>query len=160
MTKNLRDSIPSTPNPLPDLEIVSASPEDADRLFEIQRDYELEEVFLDPSHFSDTICRTLLRNTLRKQIVFVAECGGRPVAKAGTNARGYQVDQIGGVFTDKNFRSRGVGTHLMCVLLRYLKAEKSMASLYVKKDNPAASRLYQKLEFRPREAYRISYYYR
>ena len=160
MTKSLLDGIPSAPNRVPNLEVVPASPEDAERLFELQKDYELEEVFLDPRHFSDTICRTLLKNTLRKQIVFIAQCQGRPIGKAGTNARGFQVDQIGGVFTAREFRSRGIGAHLMCVLLRYLREEKPMASLYVKKDNPAAWRLYTKLEFRPREEYRISYYYK
>ena len=145
---------------IPGLTIRLARSDDAPRLYELQKRYELEEVYVDPTYFDEERCRSLLKNNLRKQIVFLAEERGEPLSKAGTNARGFHVDQLGGVFTREDKRNRGYAYWVMATLLDYLKASRTSVSLFVKKDNPAALALYEKLEFESRDDFRITYYAR
>jgi predicted GNAT family acetyltransferase len=140
------------------LVIRRAGPEDFPALLPLQVCYELEEVVVRPDRFNEQSCRQNLKNTLRRQLVLVAEVDGRAVAKAGTNARGFRVDQIGGVYTEEALRRSGVGFRVMHVLLRQILAEKQAVSLFVKRSNQAALALYRKLGFRITEGYRISYY--
>jgi GNAT superfamily N-acetyltransferase len=154
-----RDYNPPTQEPAPEgLELREAGPQDARGLYPLQRDYELEEVLIEPGHFDPQACLANLRKTLRRQIVILAELDGRPVAKAGTNARGFDADQIGGVFTVEEERCRGLARRVMIVLLERIFREKSLASLFVKKLNPAAVALYHRLGFRELEDFRISYF--
>lgn len=154
-----RDYRPPAQGPAPEgLEVREAGPPDARGLYPLQRDYELEEVLIEPGHFDPQACLANLRKTLRRQIVILAELDGRPVAKAGTNARGFDADQIGGVFTVEGERGRGLARRVMAVLLERIFREKSLASLFVKKFNPAAVALYHRLGFRELEDFRISYF--
>jgi predicted GNAT family acetyltransferase len=145
---------------LPTVTIRRAFPEDTDLIFPLQRLYELEEVYLNPAYFDDRRCRSLLRRSLREQIVYVAEIRGKPVAKAGTNAQGFGADQIGGVFTVPRLRGTGLGRTVMTALLDDIGRTKTHACLFVKKENVAACRLYERLGFQTREDYRITYYER
>jgi GNAT superfamily N-acetyltransferase len=131
---------------------------DAALLFPLQRAYELEEVVIDPALFSDAACLKLLRQGLRKELVFHASRDGRPLAKAGTNARGYGVDQIGGVFTVASERGKGLARIVMAALLEAIFAEKPAACLFVKKSNAPAIALYERLGFTTLGGYVISYY--
>ena len=140
-----------------DIKIRQASVADALTLFDLQKSYELEEVYLNPQQFNDTACYAYLKTCLRKEIVFVAERNGRPIAKAGTNARGYQVWQIGGVFTTPSERGKGLATLLMKTLLNYLHMNKKRAVLFVKKNNEPAIKLYKNLGFKIIADFKISY---
>ena len=153
-----RRHTPSTPPPLPGLRIRPADGRDLGSLFPLQRDYELEEVVVFPERFSEQSCRLHLRDTLRRQLVVVAELDGRPVAKAGTNARGFQVDQIGGVFTEERLRGSGIAARVMSDLLERIFRSKPMVSLFVKRTNLPAIALYRKLGFRSLDSYRITYF--
>ena len=146
--------------PLAGLRLRQAEARDLLPLFPLQRAYELEEVVVFPERFSDQACRLNLRRTLRQQLVFLAELDGRAVAKAGTNARGFQVDQIGGVYTNEAHRGGGIATHVMSELLERIFRTKRMASLFVKPSNRAAIALYRKLGFESLDSYRISYFQR
>ena len=136
-----------------------ATPADVARLFELQRGYEIEEVLLRPARFNADNCRRHLRQALRKELVLYATRRGQPVAKAATNARGFAVDQIGGVYTLPELRSRGIGAAIMVELLRRVLGAGRSATLFVKPHNAAAIRLYQKLGFQMRGDYRIAYYF-
>ena len=131
---------------------------DAKRLFDLQRAYELEEVLLDGSRFNADECLRLLRRGLQRELVYFGTVRGHPVTKAGTNARGVAVDQIGGVFTEEARRGRGYGAAVMTELLRSLFAAGKSATLFVKPDNRSAIRLYENLGFVTRDEYRICYY--
>ncbi len=144
----------------PSVEVRTADLADADALYDIQRQYELEEVFLNPDHFDERRCRSLLRKSLKKQVIYLAEEKGVPIAKAGTNARGFLVDQIGGVFTLPSRRRERIGTLCMEALLKDIRQTKKMATLFVKQDNPAALALYHHLGFTTRTHFRITYYTR
>jgi ribosomal protein S18 acetylase RimI-like enzyme len=131
---------------------------DAEAPFPLQKEYELEEVVIDPAHFSDAQCMKQLKHALRDELVFVAELDGVPVAKAATNARGFGVDQIGGVYTVPRNRSKGLGARVVAALLEAVFVDKTAACLFVKKKNRPAIALYDRLGFAPVTDYVISYY--
>lgn len=140
------------------LRVRRATPSDVRALFPLQRDYEKEEVLLNPEKFNPTASFLSLQKNLRQEMVFLAEIDGRPVAKAGTNARGMNYYQIGGVYTIPALRSRGIARALMQVLMWEIAREKKHLSLFVKKSNPAAIKLYTNLGFTIRDGFAISYY--
>lgn len=140
------------------LEVFEASPRDVDRLFDIQKAYEIEEVLLPGNTFHAATSRRHLEETLRDQLVLYAELDGTPVAKVGTNARGIFYDQIGGVFTEKRLRSRGISSYLMTVLLERIRGARKSAALFVKKDNGPALTMYSNLGFTIEDDFRISYF--
>lgn len=146
------------PEAPPELRIRRARPRHARRLFELQRAYELEEVLLDRSRFDGALCRRLLHRSLQRQLIYFGAVGGHPVSKAGTNARGFAVDQIGGVFTEPARRGHGYGGAVVTALLRELFAAGKSAALFVKPDNATAVRLYEGMGFAARDRYRICYY--
>ncbi len=140
------------------LDLRRATVRDTERLLALREAYELEEVVLDPARFNRDDCRRRLRRALRGELVYVAEHRGRPVATAATNTRGFQVDQIGGVFTTPDCRRTGLGATVVLALLRDIFHHKKQACLFVKTGNVAALRLYERLGFSARGGYRISYY--
>jgi GNAT superfamily N-acetyltransferase len=141
----------------PEINIHKARISDAEILFDIQKQYELEEVCLNPYLFDDNSCFALLKNNLRKEIIYFAQSNGMPIAKAGTNARGYNVYQIGGVFTQRNYRRRGLANLLMLELLKHIFRLNKTVCLFVKKINKPAVMLYRKLGFKIIADFRISY---
>jgi uncharacterized protein len=127
-------------------------------LFDIQKKYEIEEVLLPGNTLNPSATYDHLRQTLREQIVLVAVADGEPIGKVNTNARGIFYDQVGGMYTERRVRSRGVGTALMLRLLQRVAADHKSASLFVKKDNEPALRLYRGIGFAVEDEFRISYY--
>jgi hypothetical protein len=142
----------------PGVHVRRADPYDADALFPLQKGYEMEEVIIDPSHFSDAQCMRFLKRSLKDELVYVAEKDGEPVAKAATNARGFTVDQVGGVYTVPHERGKGFGAVVVAELLKETFLEKQAACLFVKKRNRPAIALYDRLGFAPVTDYVISYY--
>jgi predicted GNAT family acetyltransferase len=151
----LRATLPSD---TPRLRVRRAGAADAEKLFPLQQGYELEEVIVDPAHWSQAQCMKLLRQALADELVFVAELDGLAVAKAATNARGFGADQIGGVYTAPEHRGKGFGKLVVAALLKAVFAEKGTACLFVKKRNRSAIALYDRLGFRPVTDYAITYY--
>lgn len=131
---------------------------DAIGLFPLQKAYELEEVLIDPRRFNATSTYLNLQQHLKREVVFYASVGREIVAKAGTNARGFTFDQIGGVYTVESLRNRGVAAALLRVLLDHIRSEGRRVSLFVKKENIAALRLYEKLGFIREGEFRITYF--
>ena len=134
-----------------------ASVSDTERLLPMQGEYEREGVLLHPADFSENRCRSILRHSLMNEIVFIAEHDGRPISKACTNARGFAVDQIGGVFTCKELRNQGIAYTVMKELLHCIFRTKREVSLFVKKTNTPALALYKKLGFSIQGSYQIDY---
>jgi GNAT superfamily N-acetyltransferase len=142
----------------PGLVLRTAYPRDIDALLPLQIRYELEEVVINRQRYSEQACRQNLKRALRQQLVLMAEQNGQVVAKAGTNARGFTTDQIGGVFTMEKVRNSGIAFRVMEELMRRIFAEKPAACLFVKKDNLPALSLYRKLGFRVDDGYQICYF--
>jgi ribosomal protein S18 acetylase RimI-like enzyme len=146
------------PAPIRGVSLRDADLSDALFLFDLQKNYELEEVYLNPESFNETACYANLKNTLRKEILIFAERNGLPIAKVGTNARGYNMFQIGGVYTRPQERRKGLSFLLMYELLKRMFKDGKKACLFVKKTNDAAIKLYQKLGFRIIDNFRITYF--
>ena len=136
-----------------------AGPADTRRLLPLQAKYEREEVLLPNRSLNMDATRRQLRSDLKRQLVYLAELDGVPIAKAGTNARGFRYDQIGGVFTEPEYRGCGVGGHLMEILMRRVRQEGKAVSLFVKTQNHAARRMYRNLGFNDGRLFVISYYH-
>lgn len=130
---------------------------DLDALFPLQEAYEREEV-LTPIHRFDALgSRAALARSLREETIVAASIDGRFVGKAGTNARAFAFDQIGGVFVEPPYRRRGVGRLLMEDLLARLAARDKGAVLFVKSRNEPARALYLGLGFDEIGDYRADY---
>ncbi len=135
-----------------------ATEQDLDALYPLQEGYEKEEVILDPGSFDPYGCRHHLRRSLIKQVVYLVEHRGKPIAKAATNALGFSCAQIGGVYTTPRFRARGIAGLVMEGLLDDLSQKGLTPCLFVKQNNPAAIRLYERLCFSVLSDFCISYY--
>lgn len=144
--------------PYPELVVKRAAPEDSDRLLPLQEGYEKEEVLIDINRFNEQLCLQHLEQMLEEQLIFYIELNGKPVAKAGTNAIGFDYCQLGGVYTTRALRNRGIGSFLIKFLTREILRNRKMVSLFVKKENEAAIHVYRKAGFTLRDDFRISYY--
>ncbi len=133
---------------------------DAGLLYPLQKAYELEEVVLDPASFNSGACYINLQKNLRREIIYYAVLNNKPVAKAGTNARGFKFAQLGGIYTTREVRNRGVAEHVLSVLLAEVCSTHKGVCLFVKKDNHAAIALYKKLKFQITDEFKIAYYRR
>lgn len=138
--------------------ILRASEADAELLFPLQAAYELEEVVPPGGAFNPAAARLAFERTLRERIVLYAAVGGRAVGKAGTNARGYAYDQLGGVYVEPEFRGRGIATRLTAELCALLRSQGRKIVLFVKKRNAGARKAYERAGFVPDADYRITYY--
>lgn len=153
------DWAPTPPRPLPDgLLVDRATPADVDGILPLQTLYEREEVIPPGDPFDPETCRASLRASLSSQLVYLARDGGRPVAKAGTNARGLSWDQVGGVFTLPEWRGRGLATALVSRLAADRMAAGRRMCLFVKPANERARRAYARVGFVHSGSFRISYY--
>lgn len=139
------------------LDIRRLGPEDVPAVFRLEKAYQYEEVLVHPERFSPAAHMIHFRRQLENQTIFFAAVNGLPVAKAGTNAVGLHYSQIGGVFTDPEYRGRGIARSLMIELLHDIHTRGRGSVLYVKKGNEPAVRLYLHLGFEIIGEYAISY---
>jgi len=144
--------------PFADLQLRRLTPADTELFFPMQKAYEIEEVLLENSLFNENICKAHLKSTLKKEKVFGLFYKNHPIAKGGTNARGYKFSQVGGVYTDPNYRNRGIAQYLMNHLIRDEWKKNRGLVLFVKKSNLPARVLYGKGGFKKMSDYRITYY--
>ena len=130
-----------------------------DKLFDLQKYYEIEEVLPEHDVFSEGLCRLHLKSVLRTQYVAaVLLPDGTVAAKAGTNALGFHSAQIGGVYVKREFRRRGYAFGALYRVLKNVFAVKKAAVLFVKNTNVPALSLYRALGFKKRNGYIIAYF--
>jgi predicted GNAT family acetyltransferase len=80
------------------------------------------------------------------------------VGKINTNAAAFTRSQIGGVYVHPDYRGLGIATGLTAAMVQELAAAGKGVSLFVKKRNLAAQRVYRRIGFRVIGDYRICYY--
>ncbi len=80
------------------------------------------------------------------------------VAKANSNAIGWNYVQIGGVYTHPLYRRNYYAWHLLKLLCDRIQRTQKNVSLFVKEKNIPAIKLYEKIGFCKKETYAIAYF--
>jgi ribosomal protein S18 acetylase RimI-like enzyme len=131
---------------------------DMDALATLQAAYEQEEVMPSVSEFSAAVSRLNIERIFAKEQMLVAELGGRLIGKINTNAVTFSRFQVGGVYVCPDYRGLGIARRMAGVFAASLVAQGKGISLFVKKSNPCARRVYRRVGFEILGDYRISYY--
>ena len=140
------------------LTLRSPLPEDEERLFALQSAYEQEEVLPANSVFNPTTSRLNLQHILSREHVLVAVLNGQVVGKINTSAQSFTRYQIGGVYVRPDCRGLGIGVKMTAIFAQRLLAQARGITLFVKKRNVAANRIYLKAGFSILADYRITYF--
>ena len=131
---------------------------DMDELVALHAAYEQEEVLPAAAEFNATASRLNIERIFAEEHMLVAELGGCLVGKINTNATAFTRCQIGGVYVHPGCRSLGIARRMAGEFTANLVAQGRGISLFVKKSNPAARRVYRHIGFTLTGDYRISYY--
>jgi len=131
---------------------------DLGALYPLAAEYERTEVLTRLHTFDPSACRASQARSLERMTVYLAEAGGRVVARAQTNALGFSTEQVGGVFVDPAHRGQGLGRGIMTALVNDIVSRGKNVSLFVKKSNTVASSLYRSMGFEIDREYRVTYF--
>jgi ribosomal protein S18 acetylase RimI-like enzyme len=131
---------------------------DLDAVAALQAGYEREEVLPKGSEFYPAASRIASSKIISSSRILGAELDGRLVGKINVNAVSFTRFQIGGVYIHPDFRGRGIARRMAAEFVRSLIAQGRGVSLFVKKSNRSAQKLYDNLGFSVRGDYRISYF--
>jgi len=131
---------------------------DIDAISPLQAGYEKEEVVPKGSEFSPAASRINTANIIAGGQILAAELNGRYIGKINVSAVSYTRFQVGGVYVHPDFRGLGVGRKMVFEFTSSLLRQNKGVTLFVKKTNTAARRLYTSLGFAEKGDYRITYY--
>lgn len=150
---------PSEPlQPCDEIRRMANPDHDAEIIFDLQKHYIMEEVAPAGKTPGDLEINVILKQILKNQLCLTLFSDGEPVAKANTNAIGWNCVQLGGVYTNPLYRRNGYACQLVYNLCsRILRTGRSV-TLYVKEKNTPALELYKKLGFKECGAYSITYF--
>jgi len=131
---------------------------DLDEIALLQAAYEQEEVIPNGSVFSPAASRINIAKIISGAQILAAELNGRLVGKINVNAVSFSKYQVGGVYVHPDFRGLGIARRMAAEFVTSLISQGRGVTLYVKKTNLAACRLYAGLGFTVKGNYRITYY--
>jgi ribosomal protein S18 acetylase RimI-like enzyme len=131
---------------------------DLNALAALHAAYEQEEVLPAAAEFNAALSRMNIERIFAKEQVYVAELDGRLIGKINTNASTFTRCQVGGVYVLPEYRGQGIARRMAGEFITGLTAQGKGISLFVKKTNPAARRVYQRIGFEILGDYRINYY--
>lgn len=129
-------------------EIVCCNFDHADDLVSLQKNYLIEEVIPKGSKPSDDYPKSNIEKILKEQKVFAIRSDGEFVAKANTNAIGWNWIQIGGVYTNPLYRRNNYALCLVSTLAHHINKNGRKTCLFVNKKNLPAISLYKKMNFK------------
>jgi predicted GNAT family acetyltransferase len=133
-------------------------PRDMDALAALHAAYEQEEVLPAASEFRPAASRQNIERIFVEEQMLVAELDGCLVGKINTNAVGFTRYQIGGVYVHPDYRGMGIAGRMTSEFVASLAAQGKGVSLFVKKTNIAARRVYLRAGFEIAGDYRIDYF--
>ena len=145
-------------NMIDQLVLRTACMTDLDALAPLQSAYEHEEVLHKGSSFSAAASRVNLANIIAKEKILVAELNNRLIGKINVSGNSFTRCLIGGVYVHPDFRGKGIAYQMTSRFVKELHDEGKGITLFVKKTNIAAQKLYKKLGFKIKSDYRITYY--
>lgn len=129
------------------------------KLKKLQKEYHLEEVYNNDIFYPYEAEMQNFKNSLAKRInyaVFYKDV--KPVSKCAINSESLNSFQLGGVFTLKEFRGRGLAKFCISELLKEAFHIKENIFLYVKINNMSAINTYKRLGFKIINNTSVSYY--
>ena len=141
-----------------DLVLRKPVPSDEEDLFTLQAAYEKEEVLPINSDFNPAHSRLNLKRLIKSEQMIVAELDSRVVGKINTSAESFSRYQVGGVYVRPDCRGIGIALRMTVFFTESLLAQGKGITLFVKKRNTAAIKVYRKAGFTALADYRISYY--
>lgn len=141
-----------------DDQIIRCTKNDLENLIPIQKMYMNEEVVPIGKNLTDAEAAITLKQILKNQLCLALTSDNEIVAKANTNAIGFNWIQIGGVFTNPLYRRNGYAWQLVSAICRKVFSSGKSVSLYVKEKNSAANALYSKMGFKKNGQYLIAYF--
>ncbi len=158
-------TLESQPLPAPealscDDEIKRCTDPDADTelLLPLQKMYMAKEVAPQGKQVTDLEAGAQLKSILKDQLCFALYSDGEVVAKANTNAIGFNYVQLGGVYTHPLYRKNYYAWNLVyTICTRVLKTGRKI-SLFVKEKNNPANTLYERIGFTANGKYEIAYF--
>jgi len=131
---------------------------DIDAVAPLQAAYEREEVIPKGSVFSPAASRMNIAQIIAGGRVLAAKLDGRFVGKINVSAVSFSRFQVGGVYVHPAFRGLGIAGRMASVFITSLIEKGKGVTLFVKKNNAAARKLYLRLGFTFVNDYRIVYY--
>jgi len=132
---------------------------DLDALAPLQAAYEHEEVLHKGSVFSHAASRVNLAKIIAGGKILAAEVDGRLVGKINVSGVSFTKYVVGGVYVHPDFRAKGIAGRMAAQFIASLTSGGMGVSLFVKKENLAARKLYDGLGFKVKNDYRITYFY-
>ena len=145
-------------NTPPGLIIRRAEMADTDALYPLQAAYETEEVLPEGAQLNPAHCRMGLERLIAAHSVLAAQLDGHLVGKININAQSYTRFQIGGVYVLPEFRGLGIAQAMTTAMINEFAQQKKRFTLFVKKANAPAIRVYDKIGYKKIGDYRITYY--
>ena len=131
---------------------------DLDQMAPLQAGYEKEEVIPKGSVFSPAASRINLSGIIAQGQVLAAELTGRLVGKINVSGISFTRYLVGGVYVHPDFRGLGIAQRMTAEFVSNLVREGRGVTLFVKKSNTPARKLYAGLGFTVTGDYRITYF--
>lgn len=131
---------------------------DTELLLPLQKMYLAKEVAPQGKQVTDLEAGAQLKSILKDQLCFALYSDGEIVAKANTNAIGYNYVQLGGVYTHPLYRKNYYAWNLVYTICSRVQKTNRKISLFVKEKNNPAHALYKHIGFVEAGKYEIAYF--
>lgn len=131
---------------------------DLDAAAPLQAGYEKEEVLPKGAAFSPAASRLNITNIIAKGQILAAELNGKLVGKINVSAVSFTRFLAGGVYVHPDFRGLGIAKRMTEEFIASLVSQGKGVTLFVKKNNIPARKIYTDIGFKITGDYRIVYY--
>lgn len=131
---------------------------DTELLLPLQKMYMAKEVAPAGKQVTDLEAGAQLKSILKDQLCFALYSDGEVVAKANTNAIGFNYVQLGGVYTHPLYRKNYYAWNLVYTICTRVQKTNRKMSLFVKEKNNPAHELYERIGFTHSGKYEIAYF--
>jgi ribosomal protein S18 acetylase RimI-like enzyme len=131
---------------------------------DIQYQYHKEEVYSNNSYYPYNAEMNALKDLLKERLVYAVYIKEnnkyRAVAKSNVNGESFNYFQLGGIFTQKEYRNTGLSKFCLTNLINdiFSNYDKKGIILYVKRNNIPAINLYKSLGFKTEFETTLCYY--
>lgn len=144
---------------IPQYQVVRCREEQMERLYTLQRSYDMVEVLPKNQPFKEQLCRSNLLRSLRLgNVVAIPVRDEGFMAKATVSAVSWRFLQIGGVFTAEAYRRKGAAARLVQWLGAEAEQSQRQAVLFVREENLSARHAYENAGYFFSGNYEILYY--